>query len=939
MDQLKGIEELNLEQKQAVENEDGPQLIVAGAGTGKTRVITEKMKWLVERGLKPDEILALTFTEKAAEEMVGRLDTIMPLGYEEPWVSTFHRFGERILKQEALEIGLDPSYRIMTQPEQWLLVKEHLFEFELSYYRPLGNPNKFIGALIKLFARAGDENVSAQEIREYAKSIKGDVEETEVEKLLEVAGAYEKYNDLKLKESVLDFGDLISWCLKLFAERGNVLAKYQRQFKHILVDEFQDTNYAQYQLIKMLAPVEKQPNLTVVGDDSQSIYRFRGAAISNILNFMRDYPKAKQIVLTKNYRSVQPILDGAYKLIKQNDPETLEAKLGISKNLTSQRQDKIEEQPVVVEMETAEEEVEWVMKKIYELLAKGYNYKDVAIVARANSQLEAYVSGLKQLSLPYRRVGNRGLFDQEEIRVMINFMRVIVNPENNVDLFGYLYMEELELNKSLILKKLAEAKRNRVSLYELIVEDEAFSRAVELIRQAQENIDEQISSQILFNFVNESGYLKRLVEKESLENALKLKNLNLFFRYLRGFEEKTSLGVVGLVEMLDDLMEAGENPQQAEIEDIDAITLTTAHSAKGLEFGVVFMVSLVAGRFPAYGRRDPIELPTDLFKENLPEEDKTAEERRLFYVGMTRARDRLFLTWAKDYGGVRNRKASGFLAETGFGVKKMKANGQLTLLGIKPEEPPIIYEGEQEYRLDHLSYSQIDTYKACPLKFKYRYILQIPAEPHHALSFGRSIHETLKEFHQFEQAGREVKREELLAIYEKHFVKEGYESAQHMKDRYEAGRMAMNQYHSKCKELLGNAWRLEQSFKLVIGGIPLIGKIDRIDKNGQAYEIIDYKTGSAGRKGQADKDEQLSIYALAAHEALGIEAERLSLYFIESNEKEASTRTLKQMEKKRADLEEMVEEIKSSKFEPKPGNPFPCGFCEYRKICPFADRG
>lgn len=940
--------ELNRAQLKAINNDKGPLLIVAGAGTGKTSVITEKIKLLIGRGLKPHEVLALTFTEKAAEEMVERLDVVMPLGYEEPWVSTFHKFGDRVLREEGLEIGLDPAYKVISQPQQWLLIKKHLFEFELEYYRPLGNPNKFISALLKVFSRTYDEDIAAKELLSFAnsklKKLTSKEEKEEANKLVEVAKALEKYEELKRKESVLDFGDLLSWTLRLFRERPNVLAKYKQQFKQVLVDEFQDTNYAQYELIKLLCPAGEKPKLSVVGDDSQSIYRFRGAAISNILRFMDDYPKAKQVILTDNYRSYQAILDGAYKLIKHNDPETLEAKLGISKNLRGVKSYELrvkknrESKPLIIECESEADEVEFVVKKIYELLAKeDYTYRDFAILARANSQLEPYVAALKQQSLPYRRVGNRGLFDQEEIGVLINFLQVVANPEDPVALFKLLYYPGFKIKSSLVLRLVNEAKRRRVSLWSLVQEEDACLPLVNEVEKAQDRVATDPASRILFEFIQDAHFLRPLIEVENPENQLKLKNLNLFFRYLRNLEQaEDGLRVSGLVELLTDLVEGGENPSQAEVEDIDAITLSTAHSAKGLEFGVVFMVSLIAGRFPAYGRRDPIELPNGILKESLPEEDVTAEERRLFYVGMTRAADRLYLSWASDYGGVRKRKASGFLNETNFTSKKYVSGEQLSLLSVKPDEAPVIPMVEGKFEMKFTSFSQIDTYKACPLKFKYRYVLQIPAEPHHALSFGRSIHETLKEFHQFEKAGKDLKLKELLQMYERNFVDEGYESEEHKKERWTAGRVALEIYYGKYKSVFGVPTLLEQAFRINVAGVNLIGKIDRIDKTDEGYEIIDYKTGQLKDQKKVDRDEQLSIYALAAREALQIKADKLSLYFVEENQKVETERSEKQLQKKREELAKTIEEIKQSEFPAKPGYPYPCGFCEFKRICPYA---
>src|SRR3989344_4910079 len=438
---------LNLDQKKAVGFGVGPLLVVAGAGTGKTSVITHRIKHLIQKqNVAPKDILALTFTEKAAGEMLDRIGDVMPLGYEEPWMATFHSFADRLLRAEGLEIGLDPSFKILSFPQQWILFRKNLFKFELKYFRPLGNPTKFISAILKFISRLQDENISPQEFAKFAKSFKGDVEEKL--RWQELAKTYQKYQELKIEASAMDFGDLIVWAIKLFNDRPAILKRYREQFKHVLVDEFQDTNHAQYELIKLLAAVKKlnDRSLLVVGDDSQSIYKFRGAAVSNILEFMNDYSDAKTITLLRNYRSGQTILDPAYKLIQNNNPDTLEVKLGISKELKSMV-DEVSAKPEAFLMEDGEQEVDFVIRKILEILAEEttYTYKDFAILARANSQLDPFIFALRRYGLPYQLVGNRGLYDREEGRDVTALLKVIVDPSDGLSLYRVLNIDSFAI--------------------------------------------------------------------------------------------------------------------------------------------------------------------------------------------------------------------------------------------------------------------------------------------------------------------------------------------------------------------------------------------------------------------------------------------------------------------------------------------------------------
>jgi DNA helicase-2/ATP-dependent DNA helicase PcrA len=940
---------LNAQQQAAVKHASGPLLIVAGAGTGKTTVITERIKFVIgKKKVSPNEILALTFTEKAATEMFTRLDEVMPLGYEEPWLSTFHAFCDRLLRLEGLEIGLSPDYEILNQPKQWLLVKQHLFDLGLDYYRPLGNPTKFIGALLTFFSRLQDENIDPAGFERFVKKTTKAKDETK--RLKELSQAYRSFQELKVEENQLDFGDLITWTVKLFTKRPSVLKKYQQQFKHILVDEFQDTNFSQLQLIKLLAPAAQNPNLVVVGDDDQSIYKWRGASISNILDFKKHYPKAKEVVLTKNYRSGQRLLNTAYKLIQHNNPDRLEMRLKINKKLVSQRKERLSE-PQVVVLPSLEAEADFVAGTILELAAKKpYTYKDFAVLARANNHLEPFVAALKRASIPYQLLGNRGLFDQDEVRSLLFFLKVVVDPTDTPSLFQLLHTSVLRVEPDLLLEMLTLAKQERKTLWQVVEESRSGHSGLELlvaqVAQARQRAVKEPASPILYDFIETSHYIEEFLEPESVANQLKLKNVNLFFDQLKRFEgdHKNSTLVEG-VEYLDLLMEAGENPAQAEIEDIDTVSLLTVHSAKGLEFPVVFVVNLVADRFPTRQRHDPIEIPETLVKETLPQGDyHLQEERRLFYVALTRAKDLSLVTAGKDYGGAREKKLSGFVKELGVEIETIQepTTKQLSWLEVpKPEaEAKLSRLIGGRLQLDFVSYSQLDLFQTCPLKYKYRYILQVPVRPHHALTFGQSIHNTLRDFHRFQQQGQKPDKKTLLHLYEKHFVPFGYESEEHKHKRFDSGKKALNAYFDLYQnQFSGKPYWLEKSFRINIADTWLIGKIDRIDKlaNG-AYELIDYKTGSVKSQQEVDKDVQLTIYKLAAQTAFGIKAQTLALYFLEGNQKLVTRRTLDQLEAKKEDIAQTIAQIRTSTFAATPGYPFPCGYCAYNQICPFAKK-
>jgi DNA helicase-2/ATP-dependent DNA helicase PcrA len=934
---------LNTSQLQAIKHQSGPLLIVAGAGTGKTTVITERIKYLIkDQTIDPQHIFAVTFTQKAAEELVNRLDQVMPMGYRTPWLGTFHSLCERLLKLEGLEIGLAPNFQILTATDQWLLLKQHLFDLPLNYYRPLGNPNRFISALIKVFSRLQDEDIAPDDFAKLAhqkqKKALTNEDKIEAERLQELSQTFQSYQQIKLDQALYDFGDLISLTLKLFRERPNLLSKYRQQFSHVLVDEFQDTNIAQYELIKLLAPSLKNPNLTVVGDDNQAVYKWRGASVSNILHFKQDYPKSTLIVLNQNYRSTQPILDAAYTLIKNNDPDTLEAKLGISKKLYSNSSLKTNE-AAVISAPALDDEVDWTVKKIIDLVINHHvTYQDIAILTRANNHLEPYIQALKSAGLPYQVVSNRGLFDQSEIRSLIYFIRVLIDPHDSIALFQLILEHPFNLNSALVLAANKKASRTSTTLWDQLLDsqDEVVQQSLTTLQAFQDQTRTQATSTILYQYIQQSQYLKPLLETESIQNSLKIKNLNLFFQRLKQFEltnEETS--VTNFMAAYESWVEAGENPGQAQIEDIDTINLMTVHAAKGLEFSAVFTGSLIAGRFPSQNRKDPIQLPNELVKETLPKGDEhIQEERRLMYVAMTRAKSFLYLTHATDMGGIRKRRPSGFLPETN--LKPLDIPAQSDLVAGSTKNPVVQYAAEGKYDITRLSYSQIDTFKACPLKYKYRYLLQIPSPPHHSVSFGRTIHATLQAFHQREMQGQTPNEADLLTLFADNFISEGYDSIKHRDERFKAGEIALKQYFQDYQKLFARPLMLEQTFTLMLDGIKFVGKIDRVDQLPDgSHAIIDYKTGNAKDQKKVDRDEQLTIYALAAKNALGLTVKDLSLYFIDSNQKVTSRRSDKQLESAKLKLNQTIQDIKQSTFPAKP-DPVKCGFCEYHDLCPYS---
>jgi len=975
---------LNKEQQQAVKYNKGPLLIIAGAGTGKTSVIVEKIKYLIKKKLaKPEQILALTFTEKAASEMEERVDKAMPYGYFQMNISTFHAFADQILKENGFQIGLSPSYQLMTEAETIIFLKQNLFLFELKYFRPLGNPNKFLEALLQHFSRLRDEDISPEEYIRFAKAssyvkTSEDKSADEEEKYLELAKAYQSYQKLKIKEGLMDFADLVYYLLRLLQKRPNILKRYQLQYPFVLVDEFQDTNISQYQLIKLLSPSKTNPKLTVVGDDSQAIYKFRGASVSNIINFIKDYKKAKQITLKNNYRSNQTILDVAYKLIKNNDPDTLEFKLGISKNLIStkpvetQNFASLQKSHINYHLaENVEDESDHVAKQILKL-SKIYKYSDFAILVRANNHSEPFVKSLIRSGIPYQFLGPGTLYKQPEVKDLIAYLRLLYNLEDSPSLFRLLYMDIYSLDKKDVSLLLTFSKKINLSLFQAIEiyffdrsEFEIYKKYLPLLKSETKQkllviykmivkhlglLKTNTAGQILYYFLEESGLLLTLTNYKNETQEKIAVNISNFFNKLKMFEsEHEDVSVFAVVDFINMSIEMGESPliAKTDIASLNAVNILTVHSAKGLEFPVVFLVNLTEERFPTRHKKETISIPDTLIKEILPTGDyHIEEERRLFYVGLTRAKDKVFLSSSKFYGeGKRQRKISRFVIET-LGeeavnkkneiVKEKKS--QLTIFDFKERKTDVQSLPPTTYPLQpNLSYSQLNSYKICPLQYKYLYVLKIPTLPTASASFGTTIHKTLQDFYSEFIKNKKVNINRLIEIYKKTWIPVGYSSKAHEDRMKKEGEKMLKNYFDKFHSLDLKIIGLEKLFKIKITeDIYLTGKIDRIDTiNKNEVEIIDYKTGKKPSDRELTKSLQLTIYTLASHDKnlfnKKLEDINLTFYYLQTPEKITLKKTEEELIDTKDRIIDMVGEIRQNIFPANPG--IHCDFCPYKIIC------
>ncbi|MGA9232291.1 MAG: DNA helicase PcrA [Exiguobacterium oxidotolerans] len=630
---------LNPEQAKAVKHTDGPLLIMAGAGSGKTRVLTHRVAYLMaEKQVAPWNILAITFTNKAAREMRDRIGRLVGGVANDIWVSTFHSMCVRMLRRDIDKLGYDRNFTILDSSDQQSALKLVLKEQNLD-------PKKWDPrSMLSIISSQKNELRSAEF---YASIVTNPYEKT-------VAEIYKGYESVLRRNNALDFDDLIGKTTELFKQAPDVLAFYQKKFRYIHVDEYQDTNKAQYDLVNLLAAAHQ--NLCVVGDSDQSIYRWRGADIANILSFEEDYPTARVIMLEQNYRSSKRILDAANHVIKNNS--TRKDKKLWTENLEG-------EKLIIHTAENEREEAFYIVQEIRNSLRYGMKLNDIAILYRTNAQSRAIEETLLKSNVPYKMIGGTKFYDRKEIKDVLAYLRLISNPNEDLSFARIVNEPKRGIGATTIDKLRDFADLQGVSLMDAIRDIELsniapktaakltdFRTMIMGLRQMQEFIS---ISELVEEVLEKSGYRQVLKEDKTLEAQSRLENINEFITVAQNFEKETEGEDPEdrtIIAFLTDLTLVADVDSLDETDPGEQVTLMTLHSAKGLEFPVVFLIGMEEGLFP--------------HSRSLQDEDEMEEERRLAYVGITRAEKRLYLSHARMrslYGRTNANQESRFLAE------------------------------------------------------------------------------------------------------------------------------------------------------------------------------------------------------------------------------------------------------------------------------------
>lgn len=627
------LDELNDKQYEAVTCTEGPSLVIAGAGSGKTKVLTHKIAYLIsEKNVKPWNILAITFTNKAANEMKERVKNLIGETANDIWMGTFHSICVRILRKTIDRIGFDSSFVIFDTSDQKTMVKKILKEQNLD--------DKIFSDKSVLYEISNAKNemlTPAQYMARYHNDFRK-------EKIGEIYSIYQN----RLKENnAIDFDDIINFTIEILLDNPDILEFYSDKFKYVLVDEYQDTNKAQFTLVTLLA--SKFGNITVVGDNDQGIYSFRGADISNILNFEKDFPGTRIIKLEQNYRCTQNVLNVANEVIKNNETK-YEKKLWTSNEAGSL--------PKVYRGDNEYDEANYIVSEINALRRNEYyKYSDFAVLYRMNTQSRSIEDILRRENIPYKIIGGLKFYERKEIKDIIAYLRLIHNLSDNLSLTRIINEPKRGIGKTSLDNVEAIANSNGISMYEVIKRADEFGlnrvfgntrEFIEVIEELRDSKDSKVISELIKDTLKKTGYMQNLKNENTIEAENRIQNLEEFLTVAIEFEEQSADN--SLTEFLEGITLSSDLDNMEETE--ESVTLMTLHSAKGLEFPTVFLVGMEEGIFPGY--------------QSIGEPKELEEERRLCYVGITRAKEKLFMTCAKQrtiFGSTSFNAISRFIKE------------------------------------------------------------------------------------------------------------------------------------------------------------------------------------------------------------------------------------------------------------------------------------
>ncbi len=969
---------LNPEQRKAVEHGEGPLLVIAGPGSGKTRVITQRIVHLLENasGLRAENILALTFTEKAAAEMKSRVTKELPGLDTSPHISTFHSFCYGVLLKRHFEREL------LDKVDIWIFLRRRMEQLGLEHYQKLAAPGAFLHDLNNFFSQCQDELVGPEEFEAYVRKRESELQaraasldpaerllqEGELRKQQELARVFRTSRRLIEEAGYSSLGTLISEAVYLWDREPETLEEYHQQFRYILVDEFQDSNYGQVQLLKRL--VAPPFNITAVGDPDQAIYRFRGAAHGTFEMFKEVFPAPQEVFLNRNYRSTRKILRASDVVIARNKRGGSKPKLA-TENPEGANIFLLSSPDYAVEADA-------VAGLVQDLIREKRAITEIAILYRAHSHRDLLVREFRRRKVPFV-IRGLSLLSTTIIRDLLAYLRLVHSPHNNISLTRVLLARHWNFPENLALDLRKQAARSRCSIYDAIRQTEQ-----SLFKADLQNTRWQELRSILVELRKKAEHVPMTSLLDRMTELLELKFvpgssdaacLEAFKTFLEQWEEKSETRKLPeFMEYFGYFLEAGGKIEVPEPPGpVNAVQMMSVHSSKGLEFPVVFILSVASRRFPHGEKRPVIEFPDELRKGPVPPVNlHLEEERRLFYVAMTRAQEQLYVSSV----GRKGRKASVFIddllsdtvvegrdiAKLEFeeatektepakppSKKTVRSNhpSQQTLFGEPAPAPdtvrPPLAEWAQAVPTTpsdgklRLSATAIETYLDCPLKFKFSHLHRIPTGPQAALTFGNIMHQSVRHYFNLRKKGK-VAFDDLSQFYLGSWKNVGFEDSYQEETYQKSGLSQLREFADRhnAMPISADGVRMEVHFELDMQDVVLEGRIDQINpvkpREPKLVQLVDYKTGRPRTQKDADKSLQLSVYALAARNQMGLEPEGLIFYNLTNNQPVASVRTQKELDAVRQKILGVAEEIRRMIFPAKPG--FACRYCEFVPVCP-----
>ncbi len=1039
-------------QHEAVTHAAGPLLILGAAGTGKTHTLVERFAWLVEQGTPADAILALTFSTGAADDLRARCEQRVPAGYEELSATTFHGFCARLLREEALEAGVDPFATPVTASDRLAMLLERIDELPLASHDLRGRPSGLLGSIVQRIDRLKDELITAGDYAAWAAKLpeESEVERARAAREREFAAIYAAHDRMLADAGTLDFGDLVLHAFGLLRSKPHVRARLAARFHHVLVDEFQDTSFAEGLLLRLL--VAEHGNVTVAGDEDQSIHRFRGAAAKSIADFRAEWPDAAVVRLGRSFRSGGQIVTAARAVVEEDEqrsaaPAPHAGEVAFWRCATERAQ----AQAVAADIEriVARDDV---------------TPEDVCVLVRSiKGEGQAVAAALEERAVPYRLTGAAAFFQRAEVRDLLAWLRLLVDPGDAGAVVRALARPPVELRAIDIARCTQIARRRKLDMVAALgaalespqIPPEARERIaafLKLYRSAAGALDSTRPDLYVHRLIERLGLRRQLLFAASTEVVERLVNLAKFGQlaadYLRRSPQATarefarSIAAVADAGLREEEAVAGDRPR--------GVQVMAMQAAKGREFDHVYVLGLMAARMPGPRQRALEPIPDALIKEVLPPDSKAVhvgQMRRLLHVAMTRARHRLVLAYpavtergatqqpspfveqartavggeweARDeelFGPAETLQSTfrllrdellttvaqvgGRLGELRFDtdldvshavvryleVLKLSAlmertrDGSLSVADALPEvnarllqaataEQREIFDTSalDEYLLDAerdeklrsravaqrsepsleqflprrgdglvLSASDIETYRTCPLKYKFARVFKIPSEPTLNQRFGILVHQVLERFHQGGSAARSLP--ELLGLLEAGWHRGGFGDSEEERQLRAKATHALLRYHERFQGEDAEPVWFERAFAFSLGPHLLRGRVDRVDKlPGGGFELIDYKTGRPKSAPQLREDIQLSLYAVGARESWQLEAAQQAYYYVLDDEKVAVERGADDGDWITETVFEVADGILGQGFEPTPSWSA-CSMCDYRIACPAAEK-